>query len=414
MSAAEQKSSQAALQQARARREATLRRARRMSPLVIAFLIVAAARSAPGPGLHGASLGVLIAICGLATGAVGAVGALRAQPSPAAVLAACYAPLLLGSAGLLWLQPNGPGLFGLMLALGLTTRLDRGLLRSAVAASAFAILLAADVAGRHGSLTLSSVLVSVVALAAVYRVALFSRRALESTDLTERLLIEAAALAERQRLAREMHDVLAHTLSGLTLQLEGARLLATANPADPRLAEAIERAHRLAKSGLGEARSAIGVLRDEEVPGPGRLPALVADFERDSGISCRFVVSGDQRDLDEQTRLAIYRVTQEALTNIRKHAQPDRVEVCLGYARHGAQLVIEDFGTGKGQLPIQREGRQPAGNAGEAAVRGTGWAWPPGGGYGLDGMRERAELLGGTLAANATRSGFRIELDVPG
>lgn len=413
MSASEPTTSLAALQRASARREATLRRARRMSPLIVAFLIVAAAWSTPGPGLHGASLGVLIAICALSAGALGALGALRAQPSPVAVLAACYAPLLLGSAALLWLQPNGPGLFGLMLALGLTTRLDRGWLRAAVAAGAFAALLAADVAGRHGSLTLSSVLVSVVALAAVYRVALFSRRALESTDLTERLLIEAAALAERQRLAREMHDVLAHTLSGLTLQLEGARLLATANPADPRLAQAIERAHHQAKSGLGEARSAIGVLRDEQVPGPGRLPALVADFERDSGIICQFVVSGDQRDLDEQTRLAIYRVTQEALTNIRKHAQPDRVEVRLGYARRRAQLVIEDFGTWEGQPPIQGEGRQPAGKADEATLPGTGWAKPPGSGYGLNGMRERAELLGGTLAATATRSGFRIELDVP-
>src|SRR4029077_15208041 len=172
-------------------------------------------------------------------------------------LAACYVPLLLGSAGLLWLQPAGPGLFGLMLALSLTTRLDRRPLRSAVVVGAFIILLAADLADRHGQRTLSSVLLSVVALAAAYTVASFSRRMREGADRTERLLIEAAALAERQRLAREMHDVLAHSLSGLALQLEGARLLAIQDPADPRLAEAIDRAHHLAKSGADEARRAI-------------------------------------------------------------------------------------------------------------------------------------------------------------
>lgn len=413
MSAAEPMPSLAVLQQARAHREATLRRARWMSPVIVTFLIVAAWRSIPGPGLRGESLGVLLAICGLAAGGLGALGALRARPSPAAVLAACYVPLLLGSAGLLWLQPNGPGLFGLMLALSLTTRLDSGRLRSAVAAGAFAILLAADAAGRHGSRTLSSFLVSVVALAAAYTVASFSRRLRAGADRTERLLIEAAALAERQRLAREMHDVLAHSLSGLTLQLEGARLLAVQDPADPRLAEAIERAHRLAKSGLDEARRAIGLLRDAELPGPGRLSALIAEFERDSGISCRFMVAGDPRDLDAQTRLAMYRVTQEALTNVRKHAKPERVEVRLGYAPRAARLVIEDFGVEDARPPVQCDAGQPARNADRAALRSNGWAGPAGPGYGLNGMRERAELLGGTLTAAATRSGFRVELDVP-
>jgi signal transduction histidine kinase len=254
----------------------------------------------------------------------------------------------------------------------------------------------------------------VVALAAAYTVASFSRRLREGADRTERLLIEAAALAERQRLAREMHDVLAHSLSGLALQLEGARLLAIQDPADPRLAEAIDRAHHLAKSGADEARRAIGVLRDEELPGPGRLPALVADFERDSGISCRFAVAGDQRDLDAQTRLALYRVTQEALTNVRKHARPDRVEVRLGYAPRAASLVIEDFGGEDGQPPLQGQSGQPARNAADqAALRSSGSAGPADTGYGLNGMRERAELLGGTLTATTTKNGFRVRLDVP-
>jgi signal transduction histidine kinase len=352
-------------------------------------------------------------MCGLAVGALGAMAAVWARPSPAAVLAGCYAPLFLGSAGLLWLQPNGPGLFGLMLAVGLTTRLGRGRLRSAAAAGAFAFVLVAGVAGRHGHRSLSSVLVSLVALAAAYAVTLFSRRLREGADQTERLLMEAAALAERQRLAREMHDVLAHSLSGLALQLEGARLLATQDPADPRLAETIERAHHLARSGLDEARRAIGVLRDEDLPGPERLSALVSEFERDSGISCRFAVAGDQRDLDAQSRLAMYRVTQEALTNVGKHGRAERVEVRLSYSPRVARLVIEDFGGEDGRSPLQGHAGQPARNADKAAPRGKGWAVPAGGGYGLDGMRERAELIGGTLAAAPTKTGFRVELEVP-
>ena len=116
-------------------------------------------------------------------------------------------------------------------------------------------------------------------LAAIYIIVLFGRRIRVQEAQTERLLIEleesrgaelrAAALAERQRLARDMHDVLAHSLSGLLLQLEGARLLALASPADERLAGTIDRAHELAKNGLDEARRAIGMLRDDELPGPG-------------------------------------------------------------------------------------------------------------------------------------------------
>ena len=96
--------------------------------------------------------------------------------------------------------------------------------------------------------------------------------------------LRAAALAERQRLARDMHDVLAHSLSGLLLQLEGARLLALSDPADDRLAGTIDRAHELAKSGLEEARRAIGMLRDDELPGPDQLAALTAAFEADAGV----------------------------------------------------------------------------------------------------------------------------------
>jgi signal transduction histidine kinase len=197
-------------------------------------------------------------------------------------------------------------------------------------------------------------------------------------------------MGERQRLAREMHDVLAHSLSGLVLNLEGARLIAARDGAGSDVADAIGRAHRLAKNGLEEARRAIGMLRDDALPGPERLADLAREFEADTGVACRVAVDGEARELGSDARLTLYRVAQEALTNIRKHACPERVEISLTYAPGRAGLTVEDF---------ERPDRHG----------------PPGGGtgYGLTGMRERAELLGGTLAAGPTATGFRVEVWVP-
>ena len=238
------------------------------------------------------------------------------------------------------------------------------------------------------------------AIVAFYVLSLFARRLRESNQRAELLLREleqtraaqarAAALAERQRLAREMHDVLAHSLSGLVLNLEGAMLLADQGGADPRVSDAIRRAHRLAKAGLREARRAIGMLRDDALPGPQRLGDLAAEFEADTGVACQVTVTGAETELGADARLTVYRVVQEALTNIRKHARASRVEIRLAYEPSGTRLVIEDFG---------RCGERPAPDEGT--------------GYGLTGMKERAELLGGTLTAGPTGSGFRVDLQVP-
>jgi signal transduction histidine kinase len=187
-----------------------------------------------------------------------------------------------------------------------------------------------------------------------------------------------------------MHDVLAHSLSGLPLQLEGARLLALSDPADERLAGTIDRAHELAKNGLEEARRAIGMLRDDELPGPDRLAALASAFQADTAVPCRFTSSGPSRELDSAVRLALYRVTQEALTNVRKHAHPDRVEVRLDYLPDEVSLAIQDHSANPARPPALAEG-----------------------GYGLTGMRERAALLGGTLTAEPTSDGFLVRLRVP-
>jgi signal transduction histidine kinase len=389
----------AALRQARANREDWRRRL--MAPLVpVTFVavVLTATRSHPGPGLHGKSLGVTIALAGLVAGALAAAalqGAFRdafrdglrlMRPGWTWRSLVILALPLLSGAVLDWLQPEGTGIFALIVVAAAAVRLVPG--RASV------IVLVLCLATPLVKLQL----IGVLALCAVYTMSVFRERVWQQEEQADQLLAEledsrgaelrAAALSERQRLARDMHDVLAHSLSGLVLQLEGARLLVLADPADPRLAGTIDRAHELAKSGLDEARQAIGMLRDDELPGPDALAGLAAAFEADTGVGCQFTVSGDGRELPAQARLALYRVTQEALTNVRKHARADRVEVQFSYRPGEVCLAIEDYGT----------------------------APPPvraGSGYGITGMRERAELLGGTLTAGPTGSGFRIQLRVP-
>jgi signal transduction histidine kinase len=195
---------------------------------------------------------------------------------------------------------------------------------------------------------------------------------------------ESAAAAERGRVAREMHDVLAHSLSALALQLEGTRLLARDRGADREVVEAVERAHHLAAEGLEEARAAIGALRGDELPGPERLPQLAGAFPGD----CRLTVTGTPRALASEARLAVYRAAQEALTNVLRHSDAERVEIALAYEHGGTRLVVQDRGA-----PVA--------------------VGAPSAGYGLTGMRERAELLGGRLEAEPTGDGYRVELWLP-
>ena len=140
-----------------------------------------------------------------------------------------------------------------------------------------------------------------------------------------------------------MHDVLAHSLSALALQLEGARLLARDRDTDPEVVAAIERAHHLAADGLDEARAAIGALRGDEMPGPG---AAARARRRASATARALTVTGEPRALASEARLAIYRTAQEALTNVARHSDADRVELRLAYEPGGTRLTIEDTGAG--------------------------------------------------------------------
>jgi signal transduction histidine kinase len=207
----------------------------------------------------------------------------------------------------------------------------------------------------------------------------------DSRDAEQR----SAVVAERARLARELHDVLAHTLSSLSLHLESTRVLAKSRNVDPEVQSRIERAVTLARSGLEEARDAVGTLRDDALPGPDRLPSLIADFERSTGISCHFEQVGRPSPMTPEASVALFRSAQEALTNISKHAAPSRVDVRLEWDAASVTLRVIDDGAGPDAPTL------------------------PGGGNGLRGMRERAELAGGRLDAGPTSRGFAVELRLP-
>jgi signal transduction histidine kinase len=387
----------AALRQTRSRQEALLRQLRYIGPVVLIGVTVGAIRTHPGPGLDGRGLAISAALAAFAAGGLGAL-ATRERPGPVHV--ASLLVLLAGSAALMWLQPDGVAIIGIFTGVFLLSRQVPPRFEIALYAAG-TVFLAVLTETSHIGTALSGVL-GTVAVVGFFGMSLLAHRLRQANQQADELLAElertraaearAAGLAERHRLAREMHDVLAHSLSGLMLQLEGTRMLAAENVGDPRLPAAIERAHHLAQAGLDEAGRAIGTLRGDELPGPERLPSLAAQFQQDSGVPCQFTVSGEARALGSEARLAVYRVVQEALTNVTKHASPGRVAVSLAYEPASTRLTVEDFAA-NGDRP------DPAGHDGR--------------GYGLTGMRERAELLGGTLTAAATGTGFRVELRLP-
>ncbi|MFF0189452.1 sensor histidine kinase [Streptomyces sp. NPDC005244] len=195
---------------------------------------------------------------------------------------------------------------------------------------------------------------------------------------------QSAALAERARIAREIHDVLAHSLSAQLVHLEAARLLIERGADQKTVLERVVAARGMAREGLAETRQALSALRGEMSPVEDFLGELVITNER-----ADVTVTGERQLLSAEASQAVRRVAQEALTNVRKHAPGAKVHIRLDYGEHEVTLDVRDSG----------------GKPGELSGSGAG--------YGLLGMRERAELLGGSLDAGPGEEGFVVTLRVP-
>jgi signal transduction histidine kinase len=356
------------------------------------------AKVSPRPALHGRGLLVLAGAVVLVAGAA-AVRPLRVRlaerggraPAGTARTIAGLVGVIIGAVLLKVAQPHGIGQIGpYFVAIVAAVRLDRrtGLVMLAGAIAPFAIV--SLIAGHHGTaLSVSLGILPWFLLLRLMRRLIVQRDELDASRAAE---ARAAAAAERGRLAREMHDVLAHSLSALALQLETTRLLARDRSVDDEITRAIDRAHELAATGLDDARRAIATARGDELPGPERIEALADTFGTQNGLPVTVEVRGRAHGLAPDARLAVYRTAQEALTNVRRHATPDSVRISLDYLPDSTVLVIEDRAVGATSAPAGAE---------------------VGGGYGLAGMRERAELLGGELSTSPTIGGFRVELRVP-
>jgi signal transduction histidine kinase len=202
----------------------------------------------------------------------------------------------------------------------------------------------------------------------------------------EREAEAARAVAEEQaRIARELHDVIAHTLSVIVVQAAAARDVFSTRPA--RALEALEAIERSGRGALEELRRLVGSVRGEEATfaPPHRLADLdlLLDELRQSGLPVNFRVEGDPAPLPQAVDLSAYRVVQEALTNTLKHAHASQAEVALRWQEQTLEVEIHDDGVGS------------------ASSNGTG--------HGIVGMQERLALLGGTLAAGpATEGGFTV------
>lgn len=204
------------------------------------------------------------------------------------------------------------------------------------------------------------------------------------------------ALAERHRIARELHDVVAHGLAVMIVQADGALYAEAEHPEAPR--QALATIAAIGRDSLGEMRRLLGVLRDDPdaaqlAPQPevAAVPQLI-DRARESGLDVRYEISGTPVTLPSAVGLTAYRVVQESLTNVLHHAGPTLVAVRLAYAPGALRIeVANERGSAP---PLPRPGGTP--------------------GLGLVGMRERVSLLGGRMAAGpSSDGGFRVAVELP-
>jgi signal transduction histidine kinase len=281
--------------------------------------------------------------------------------------------------------------------------------RDALAAAAVVLVgidLAADQWSRrpsHVAVGMAVVVVAVVLIGEAmrarraYLVELEERAARLERERDQRA--EIAVAAERARIARELHDIVAHNVSVMVAQADGAQYAITTNP--DRACQAMEVISRTGREALTEMRLLLDVLRPRETtgdtepqPGIGDVGALI-DRLRGAGLDVRLVVAGAGDALPAGVALAAYRVVQEALTNTMKHAGSDtRAWVWIDYSDDAIEIQVDDDG--------------------EAPIAANGAGHQPTPGHGLVGMRERAEMYGGFVkTGQRPEGGYRVHAKLP-
>jgi signal transduction histidine kinase len=262
-----------------------------------------------------------------------------------------------------------------------------------------------------------TIVISAPALAAVGWLAAENARsrrayvqgAVERAAEREREQARRTGAAERVRIARELHDVVAHAMSIIAVRSGVARMVLDVRPEEAR--EALGIIESTSRQALQEMRLLVGVLRDAEAgdvaadrgpaPGLASLPELVTHIG-EAGVSVGVRVEGEPRPLSLGVDLSAYRIVQEALTNVVRHAAPATAELTLSY-RPG-EVVIQV--TDNGRTPL----RIPAPAAAPAPAPAPS---PAGAGHGIAGMRERVAVYGGKLVAEPTAAGFRVLARIP-
>ena len=199
---------------------------------------------------------------------------------------------------------------------------------------------------------------------------------------------ELAATQERNRLARDIHDNLGHYLTIVNVQIEVAKVTCESDPA--RALDALNKAQDMARKGLNSVRESVAALRVSPVenrPLEEAIAELVNESQA-SGITTEFHLVGESRPVESKSALALYRAAQEGLTNVRKHAHASRVNVSLDFSQPDhIRLIVHDDGAG---------------------------ATDTSGGFGLIGIRERVQLLGGEFKVDTQpKKGFRLEVSIP-
>jgi signal transduction histidine kinase len=210
-------------------------------------------------------------------------------------------------------------------------------------------------------------------------------------QLTQGEQRRAAALGERNRIAREIHDVLAHSISALGIQIEAARAVLRESGDVAATLKLLDGAQRLAEDGLTDSRRAIMALRADTPSLDRSIATLVENHERQHDTTVDVTVRGDVRPLQPDANLALIRVVHEGLTNAAKHAPSSPVFIRLDYGDDRTELTISN------SLNEDVSVKQPGLN----------------GGFGLTGMRERLLLIDGGLSAGPAEGGWIVRATVP-